>query len=108
MNELCRENTSGTESNHNASLHHGLGRIVTKTLSDQIMSHVDEQLSENPNSSMASNIAGKISDNKRTMRRDLTRYEELDKEAQAQMNVELSGWKPVVYDVNQPTLNFYV
>ncbi|KAG6387390.1 hypothetical protein SASPL_152577 [Salvia splendens] len=35
----------------------------------------------------------------RTVRRDLTRYEELDKEAQAQMNVELSGWKLVVGDV---------
>ncbi|GJS44749.1 putative ribonuclease H-like domain-containing protein [Tanacetum coccineum] len=33
------------------------------------------------------------------MRRDLTRYEELDKEAQAQMNEELSGWKLVVGDV---------
>ncbi|KAK4392680.1 Transmembrane 9 superfamily member 12 [Sesamum angolense] len=32
----------------------------------------------------------------RTVRRDLTRYEELDKEAQAQMNEELSGWKLVV------------
>ncbi|CAK9177384.1 unnamed protein product [Ilex paraguariensis] len=31
--------------------------------------------------------------------RDLTRYEELDKEAQAQMNEELSGWKLVVGDV---------
>ncbi|PPD77096.1 hypothetical protein GOBAR_DD25979 [Gossypium barbadense] len=30
---------------------------------------------------------------------DLTRYEELDKEAQAQMNEELSGWKLVVGDV---------
>ncbi|KAJ4952259.1 hypothetical protein NE237_029091 [Protea cynaroides] len=35
----------------------------------------------------------------RTIRRDLTRYEELDKEAQAQMNEELSGWKLVVGDV---------
>ncbi|KAJ6831299.1 transmembrane 9 superfamily member 11-like [Iris pallida] len=35
----------------------------------------------------------------RTVRRDLTRYEELDKEAQAQMNEELSGWKLVVADV---------
>ncbi|KAL8152608.1 hypothetical protein V2J09_010368 [Rumex salicifolius] len=35
----------------------------------------------------------------RTVRRDLTRYEELDKEAQAQMNEELSGWKLVVNDV---------
>jgi hypothetical protein len=35
----------------------------------------------------------------RTVRRDLTRYEELDKEAQAQMNEELSGWKLVVGDV---------
>nr|XP_023905486.1 transmembrane 9 superfamily member 11-like [Quercus suber] len=34
----------------------------------------------------------------RTVRRDLTRYEELDKEAQAQMNEELSGWKLVVGD----------
>ena len=35
----------------------------------------------------------------RTVRRDLTRYEELDKEAQAQMNEKLSGWKLVVGDV---------
>lgn len=35
----------------------------------------------------------------RTVKRDLTRYEELDKEAQAQMNEELSGWKLVVGDV---------
>ncbi|KAJ4730297.1 Transmembrane 9 superfamily member [Melia azedarach] len=35
----------------------------------------------------------------RTVRRDLTRYEELDKEAQAQMTEELSGWKLVVGDV---------
>ncbi|XP_044503185.1 transmembrane 9 superfamily member 12-like [Mangifera indica] len=35
----------------------------------------------------------------RTVRRDLTRYEELDKDAQAQMNEELSGWKLVVGDV---------
>ncbi|XP_051150652.1 transmembrane 9 superfamily member 12-like [Andrographis paniculata] len=35
----------------------------------------------------------------RTVRRDLTRYEELDKEAQAQMNEEPSGWKLVVGDV---------
>ncbi|KAK4415133.1 Transmembrane 9 superfamily member 12 [Sesamum alatum] len=35
----------------------------------------------------------------RTVRRDLTRYEELDKEAQAQMNEELAGWKLVVGDV---------
>ncbi|GLJ42964.1 hypothetical protein SUGI_0891490 [Cryptomeria japonica] len=35
----------------------------------------------------------------RTVRRDLTRYEELDKEAQAQMKEELSGWKLVVGDV---------
>uniref|UniRef100_A0A2N9FVV0 Transmembrane 9 superfamily member n=1 Tax=Fagus sylvatica TaxID=28930 RepID=A0A2N9FVV0_FAGSY len=44
----------------------------------------------------------------RTVRRDLTRYEELDKEAQAQMNEELSGWKLVVGDVfrapNNPAL----
>ncbi|XP_026405767.1 transmembrane 9 superfamily member 12-like [Papaver somniferum] len=40
----------------------------------------------------------------RTVRRDLTRYEELDKEAQAQMNEELSGWKLVVSDVfREPT-----
>ncbi|MBA0777329.1 hypothetical protein Gotri_005366 [Gossypium trilobum] len=31
--------------------------------------------------------------------RDLTRYEELDKEAQAMVNEELSGWKLVVGDV---------
>ncbi|PPR96242.1 hypothetical protein GOBAR_AA24426 [Gossypium barbadense] len=35
----------------------------------------------------------------RTVRRDLTRYEELDKKAQAQLNEELSGWKLVVGDV---------
>ncbi|XP_058114562.1 transmembrane 9 superfamily member 12-like [Magnolia sinica] len=35
----------------------------------------------------------------RTVRRDLTRYEELDKESQEQMNEELSGWKLVVGDV---------
>lgn len=35
----------------------------------------------------------------RTVRRDLTKYEELDKEAQVQMNEELSGWKLVVGDV---------
>ncbi|XP_073156187.1 transmembrane 9 superfamily member 11-like [Henckelia pumila] len=35
----------------------------------------------------------------RTVRRDLTRYEELDKEAQNQMNEELSGWKLIVGDV---------
>eukprot|EP01018_Ginkgo_biloba_P025741 Gb_09059 [translate_table: standard] len=35
----------------------------------------------------------------RTVRRDLTKYEELDKEAQAQMAEELSGWKLVVGDV---------
>ncbi|KAK1394501.1 Transmembrane 9 superfamily member [Heracleum sosnowskyi] len=35
----------------------------------------------------------------RTIRRDLAKYEELDKEAQAQMNEELSGWKLVVGDV---------
>ncbi|PQM34509.1 transmembrane 9 superfamily member 12-like [Prunus yedoensis var. nudiflora] len=35
----------------------------------------------------------------KTVRRDLTRYEELDKESQAQMNEELSGWKLVVGDV---------
>ncbi|XP_057500951.1 transmembrane 9 superfamily member 11-like [Actinidia eriantha] len=35
----------------------------------------------------------------RKVRRDLTHYEELDKEAQAQMNEELSGWKLVVGDV---------
>ncbi|KAF3331359.1 Transmembrane 9 superfamily member 12 [Carex littledalei] len=40
----------------------------------------------------------------RTVRRDLTRYEELDREAQAQMNEELSGWKLVVGDVfREPT-----
>ncbi|KAL2472588.1 Transmembrane 9 superfamily member 11 [Forsythia ovata] len=33
------------------------------------------------------------------VRRDLAQYEELDKEAQAQMNKELSGWKLVVGDV---------
>ncbi|EFJ18398.1 hypothetical protein SELMODRAFT_444612 [Selaginella moellendorffii] len=38
----------------------------------------------------------------RTVRRDLTKYEELDKEAQAQMNEELSGWKLVVGDVFRP------
>ncbi|KAH7277641.1 hypothetical protein KP509_39G060600 [Ceratopteris richardii] len=35
----------------------------------------------------------------RTVRRDLTKYEELDKEEQAQMTEELSGWKLVVGDV---------
>ncbi|CAK9185507.1 unnamed protein product, partial [Ilex paraguariensis] len=44
----------------------------------------------------------------RTIRRDLARYEELDKEAQAQVNEELSGWKLVVGDVfrapNNPEL----
>ncbi|XP_073281604.1 transmembrane 9 superfamily member 11-like, partial [Primulina huaijiensis] len=35
----------------------------------------------------------------RTVRRDLTRHEELDKEAQAQMNEELSGWKLILGDV---------
>ncbi|CAN6571377.1 unnamed protein product [Malus baccata var. baccata] len=35
----------------------------------------------------------------RTARRDLTRYEQLDKESKAQMNEELSGWKLVVGDV---------
>ncbi|KAJ7540925.1 hypothetical protein O6H91_10G036500 [Diphasiastrum complanatum] len=35
----------------------------------------------------------------RTVRRDLTKYEEMDKEAQAQMTEELSGWKLVVGDV---------
>jgi transmembrane 9 superfamily member 2/4 len=35
----------------------------------------------------------------RTVRRDLTQYEELDKEAQLQMNEELSGWKLIVGDV---------
>lgn len=41
----------------------------------------------------------------RTVRRDLTKYEELDKEAQAQMNEELSGWKLVVGDVFRPPTN---
>ncbi|XP_059658223.1 transmembrane 9 superfamily member 11-like [Cornus florida] len=44
----------------------------------------------------------------RTIRRDLARYEESDKEAQAQMNDELSGWKLVAGDVfrapNNPIL----
>ncbi|GJX36083.1 transmembrane 9 superfamily member 11-like protein [Tanacetum coccineum] len=35
----------------------------------------------------------------RTIRRDLAQYEELDHEAQTQMNEELSGWKLVVSDV---------
>ncbi|KAJ3677572.1 hypothetical protein LUZ60_003296 [Juncus effusus] len=35
----------------------------------------------------------------RTVRRDLAKYEELDKETQAQMNEELSGWKLIVGDV---------
>ncbi|KAF3628735.1 Transmembrane 9 superfamily member 11 [Capsicum annuum] len=35
----------------------------------------------------------------RTIRRDLARYEEIDKEAQAQINEELSGWKLVVGEV---------
>jgi transmembrane 9 superfamily protein 2/4 len=41
----------------------------------------------------------------RTVRRDLTKYEELDKEAQAQMNEELSGWKLVVGDVFRAPAN---
>lgn len=42
----------------------------------------------------------------RTVRRDLTRYEEMDKEAQAQLNEELSGWKLVVGDVfREPTFS---
>ncbi|KAK8515534.1 hypothetical protein V6N12_075574 [Hibiscus sabdariffa] len=41
----------------------------------------------------------------RTVRRDLTRYEELDKESQAQMNEELSGWKLVVGDVFRAPTN---
>ncbi|KAI3446808.1 hypothetical protein Pfo_003473 [Paulownia fortunei] len=41
----------------------------------------------------------------RTVRRDLARYEELDKEAQAQMNEELSGWKLVVGDVFRAPTN---
>ncbi|KAL6532723.1 Transmembrane 9 superfamily member 11 [Orobanche gracilis] len=41
----------------------------------------------------------------RTVRRDLARYEELDKEAQAQMNEELSGWKLVVWDVFRAPTN---
>lgn len=41
----------------------------------------------------------------RTVRRDLARYEELDKEAQAQMNEELSGWKLVVADVFRAPTN---
>ncbi|KAJ6850329.1 transmembrane 9 superfamily member 11-like [Iris pallida] len=41
----------------------------------------------------------------RTVRRDLTRYEELDKEAQAQMSEELSGWKLVVADVFRAPAN---
>ncbi|OAY75160.1 Transmembrane 9 superfamily member 12 [Ananas comosus] len=40
----------------------------------------------------------------RTVRRDLTRYEEMDKEAQAQMNEEQLGWKLVVGEVfREPT-----
>uniref|UniRef100_A0A6V7QS63 Transmembrane 9 superfamily member n=1 Tax=Ananas comosus var. bracteatus TaxID=296719 RepID=A0A6V7QS63_ANACO len=40
----------------------------------------------------------------RTVRRDLTRYEEMDKEAQAQMNEERLGWKLVVGEVfREPT-----
>nr|XP_043607738.1 transmembrane 9 superfamily member 11-like [Erigeron canadensis] len=41
----------------------------------------------------------------RTIRRDLAHYEELDKEAQAQMNEELSGWKLVVNDVFRSPTN---
>ncbi|KAG9153591.1 hypothetical protein Leryth_008531 [Lithospermum erythrorhizon] len=41
----------------------------------------------------------------RTIRRDLAQYEELDKEAQAQMNEELSGWKLVVGDVFRAPTN---
>ncbi|KAI3850433.1 hypothetical protein MKX03_037202 [Papaver bracteatum] len=40
----------------------------------------------------------------RTVRRDLATYEEVDREAQAQMNEELFGWKLVVTDVfREPT-----
>jgi transmembrane 9 superfamily member 2/4 len=35
----------------------------------------------------------------RTVRRDLTRYKDMDKKAQAQMNEELLGWKLVIGDV---------
>jgi hypothetical protein len=35
----------------------------------------------------------------RTVQRDLTRYKDMDKKAQAQMNEELLGWKLVVGDV---------
>ncbi|GFS35747.1 endomembrane protein 70 protein family [Actinidia rufa] len=41
----------------------------------------------------------------RKVRRDLTRYEELDKEAQAQMNEDLLGWKLVVGDVFRAPTN---
>ncbi|XP_058083093.1 transmembrane 9 superfamily member 11-like [Magnolia sinica] len=41
----------------------------------------------------------------RTVRRDLTYYKELDEEAQAQLNEELSGWKLVVGDVFRPPPN---
>ncbi|KAJ9551174.1 hypothetical protein OSB04_015219 [Centaurea solstitialis] len=44
----------------------------------------------------------------RTVSRNLTRFEELDKQGQAEMNEELSGWKVVVADVfrapSHPTL----
>ncbi|KAG9149088.1 hypothetical protein Leryth_010680 [Lithospermum erythrorhizon] len=38
----------------------------------------------------------------RTIRRDLAQYEELDEEAQAHINEELSGWKLVSGDVFRP------
>ncbi|KAI3509689.1 hypothetical protein L1887_25191 [Cichorium endivia] len=41
----------------------------------------------------------------RTVRRDLTRYGDLDKESQAQMNEELSGWKLIVGDVFREPIN---
>ncbi|XP_052210493.1 transmembrane 9 superfamily member 11-like [Diospyros lotus] len=41
----------------------------------------------------------------RTIRRDLAHYEDLDKESQAQMNEELSGWKLVAADVFRAPTN---
>ncbi|KAI7989499.1 Transmembrane 9 superfamily member 11 [Camellia lanceoleosa] len=41
----------------------------------------------------------------RTIRRDLAHYEELDREALAQMNEELSGWKLVIGDVFRAPTN---
>ncbi|RVX20455.1 Transmembrane 9 superfamily member 11 [Vitis vinifera] len=41
----------------------------------------------------------------RTIRRDLTQYEEIDKDAQAEISEEVSGWKLVAGDVFRPPPN---